>query len=66
MVYIVGVSLPLILFILIVALAFYLLGRSRGRNEAATIPQYFGPPAPPYHVQPQPQDHKPSESESKA
>ncbi|ESR42000.1 hypothetical protein CICLE_v10013303mg [Citrus x clementina] len=57
MVYIVEVSLPFILFILIVALAFYLLGRYRGRSQAARMPQYYGPPAPPYPVQPQ--DQKP-------
>ncbi|KAJ6362570.1 hypothetical protein OIU78_002883 [Salix suchowensis] len=32
------ISLPVILFILIVALAFYLLGRYRGRSEVARIP----------------------------
>lgn len=53
------VSLPLILlFILIVALAFYLLGRLRGRSEAARIPQYYGPPvpAPPSPTPPPPQE----------
>ncbi|KAL3715232.1 hypothetical protein ACJRO7_007034 [Eucalyptus globulus] len=46
--YIVVVSLPVILFILIVALAFYLIGRSRGRSETAGAPRIFGPPAPPF------------------
>ncbi|KAL5740795.1 hypothetical protein ACOSP7_029673 [Xanthoceras sorbifolium] len=57
MVYVVLVSLPLILFVLIVALAFYLLGRSRGRSEAARVPHFYGPPAPPA---PLPED-KPSQ-----
>ncbi|GKV05624.1 hypothetical protein SLEP1_g17611 [Rubroshorea leprosula] len=48
--FVVVVSLPLILFILIVALAFYLLGRARGRRGSA--PQYYGPPAPPFQPPP--------------
>lgn len=38
-----------ILLFLIAAIACYLLGRARGREEAAggRIPQYYGPPAPP-------------------
>ncbi|KAJ6922919.1 hypothetical protein NC652_016541 [Populus alba x Populus x berolinensis] len=59
--YVMIVSFPVILFILIVALAFYLLGRGRGRSEAARIPQYHGPPAPPFQFQPPPQE-KPSPS----
>ncbi|GMY14760.1 hypothetical protein FCV25MIE_09999 [Fagus crenata] len=47
--YIMVISLPVILFILIVALAFYLLGRAGGRSEAAR--QYHGPPAPPFQAQ---------------
>ncbi|KAK8553812.1 hypothetical protein V6N12_030795 [Hibiscus sabdariffa] len=39
------ISFPLILLVLILALAFYLLGRAQGRSERAA--QYFGPPAPP-------------------
>ncbi|POO01684.1 hypothetical protein TorRG33x02_024610 [Trema orientale] len=54
--YIVVVSLPLILFILIVALGFYLLGRARGRSDSAHVPQYYGPPAAPLQAQPPPQD----------
>ncbi|KAG2690144.1 hypothetical protein I3843_09G170200 [Carya illinoinensis] len=53
--YIVVISLPVILFILIVALAFYLLGRAQGRSQAARIPHY-GPPAPPLHAPSPPQD----------
>ncbi|GMY14759.1 hypothetical protein FCV25MIE_09998 [Fagus crenata] len=49
MVYFMVISLPVILFILIVALAFYLLGRARGRSEAAR--QYHGPSAPPFQAQ---------------
>ncbi|KAH7513196.1 hypothetical protein FEM48_Zijuj12G0170700 [Ziziphus jujuba var. spinosa] len=57
--FIVVVSLPLILFILILVLAFYLLGRSQGRREAS-VPQYYGPPAPPVQAHP-PQDKAPSQ-----
>ncbi|OAY42690.1 hypothetical protein MANES_08G008300v8 [Manihot esculenta] len=55
--YIIVVSLPLILFILILALACYLIGRNSGRREAARIPQYYGPPAP----APPPSVDKPSQ-----
>lgn len=48
------ISLPVILFILIVALAFYLLGRADGRREAVLV----GPPVPAPPFQPQ---EKPSE-----
>ncbi|XP_076944617.1 uncharacterized protein LOC143615366 [Bidens hawaiensis] len=48
--YIIVISLPLILLFLIAAIGCYLLGKSRGRAEA-TIPQQYGPPAPPYGVQ---------------
>ncbi|KAL8149892.1 hypothetical protein AgCh_006781 [Apium graveolens] len=44
--YVYVISFPAILFILIVAIACYLLGRARGRQEAATLPQYHGPPVP--------------------
>ncbi|KAH1078452.1 hypothetical protein AAZX31_19G167700 [Glycine max] len=43
------ISLPLILFILILALACYLLGRAKGRRQQ---PQQYGPPAPPPQAQP--------------
>ncbi|KAJ9181569.1 hypothetical protein P3X46_009686 [Hevea brasiliensis] len=60
--YVIVVSLPLILFIIILALACYLLGRNWGRRQAAAarIPQYYGPSAPPPRAQPPPMD-KPSE-----
>ncbi|KAI3474645.1 hypothetical protein Pfo_029830 [Paulownia fortunei] len=45
--YVVVVSLPVILFFLITAIACYLLGRARGREENVRLPQYYGPPAPP-------------------
>ncbi|KAE8099604.1 hypothetical protein FH972_017573 [Carpinus fangiana] len=55
--FIVVVSLPAILFILIVALAFYLLGRAWGRSQAAgRLPQYYGPPAPPVQAHSPPTD----------
>ncbi|XVF07893.1 hypothetical protein REPUB_Repub06bG0178400 [Reevesia pubescens] len=44
--YILVISFPLILLILILALAFYLLGRAQGRSERPP-PQFFGPPVPP-------------------
>ncbi|GMP85001.1 hypothetical protein CsSME_00038320 [Camellia sinensis var. sinensis] len=45
------ISLPVILLFLIVAIAAYLFGRARGRTEATGVPQYYGPPAPPFGVQ---------------
>ncbi|KAB2013538.1 hypothetical protein ERO13_D09G144800v2 [Gossypium hirsutum] len=39
------ISFPLLLLVLILALAFYLLGRAQGRRERPA--QYFGPPVPP-------------------
>ncbi|GFP83164.1 hypothetical protein PHJA_000459800 [Phtheirospermum japonicum] len=45
--YIVVVSLPVILFFFITAIACYLFGRARGRQENVRLPQYYGPPAPP-------------------
>ncbi|KAF5750401.1 hypothetical protein HS088_TW03G00737 [Tripterygium wilfordii] len=53
--YVLVISFPVILFFLIVALAFYLLGRARGRREAPSVPVYYGPPAPPF------QAHRPEE-----
>ncbi|XAR69111.1 hypothetical protein NMG60_11000582 [Bertholletia excelsa] len=44
--YVIVISLPVILLFLIVALACYLFGRSRGQSQAR-VPQYYGPPAPP-------------------
>uniref|UniRef100_A0A3Q7HWL1 Transmembrane protein n=1 Tax=Solanum lycopersicum TaxID=4081 RepID=A0A3Q7HWL1_SOLLC len=44
--FVIVISLPLILFILIAALACYLFGKSRGRREAAMVPPYYGPPPP--------------------
>lgn len=43
--YVLVISFPVILFLLIIAIACYLLGRARGRQQAA-IPQYYGPPVP--------------------
>ncbi|KAK7337074.1 hypothetical protein VNO77_17633 [Canavalia gladiata] len=50
--FVVVVSLPLILFILILALACYLLGRAKGRRQSSSYPQQYGPPAPPPQAQP--------------
>ncbi|KAH0635543.1 hypothetical protein KY289_035458 [Solanum tuberosum] len=44
--FVIVISLPLILIILISALACYLFGKSRGRREAALVPPYYGPPPP--------------------
>ncbi|KAL4371320.1 hypothetical protein AHAS_Ahas06G0154000 [Arachis hypogaea] len=49
--FVVVVSLPLILLILIVALACYLMGRAKGRQQACGYPQQYGPPAPPPQAQ---------------
>ncbi|KAJ0088742.1 hypothetical protein Patl1_32112 [Pistacia atlantica] len=67
--YVIVVSLPVILFILIVALAFYLLGRERGRSEVNRTQQHYGPPLPappPNQLQPptHPDEEKPSHSHS--
>ncbi|KAK1409786.1 hypothetical protein QVD17_36315 [Tagetes erecta] len=50
--YIIVISLPMVLLFLIAAIGCYLFGKNRGRREAS-IPQYYGPPAPapPYGVQ---------------
>ncbi|KAK7245122.1 hypothetical protein RIF29_39956 [Crotalaria pallida] len=48
---VVVVSLPLILFILALALACYMLGRAKGRRQAQ---QTYGSPAPPPLVQVKP------------
>lgn len=43
--YVVVISLPVILLFLITAIACYLLGRARGRQENLRLPQYnYGPP----------------------
>ncbi|KAM3217544.1 hypothetical protein BC332_23017 [Capsicum chinense] len=44
--YVIVISLPVILTILIAALACYLFGRARGRREATMVPPYYGPPPP--------------------
>ena len=49
--YVIFISLPMILLLFIIGIGCYLCGKHRGRNEA-TIPQYIGPRAPPYGVQP--------------
>ncbi|ESW34747.1 hypothetical protein PHAVU_001G177600 [Phaseolus vulgaris] len=47
--FVVVISLPLILFILILALVCYMLGRAKGRRQN---PQQYGPPVPPAQAQP--------------
>ncbi|PIM99130.1 hypothetical protein CDL12_28379 [Handroanthus impetiginosus] len=44
--YVIVISLPVILFFLITAIACYLFGRARGQKENARLPQYYGPPVP--------------------
>lgn len=46
--YIIVVSVPAVLIILIIALACCLIGREYGRRRAAWVPQNYGPTAPPY------------------
>ncbi|KAL6903484.1 hypothetical protein ACP4OV_004297 [Aristida adscensionis] len=46
------ISIPAILLVAILALGCYLLGRNRGRAEAAAAPPQFAPPAPPPALQP--------------
>nr|DAD28501.1 TPA_asm: hypothetical protein HUJ06_029969 [Nelumbo nucifera] len=56
--FVVVISLPVILFILILAIACYLLGRARGQTLARPAPpQYYGPP-PVLPVPPQAHDHE--------
>ncbi|KAK1265778.1 hypothetical protein QJS04_geneDACA015318 [Acorus gramineus] len=45
--YVMVISLPVILFLVILAIACYLIGRYRGRIESRRVPQYYGPPVPP-------------------
>ncbi|KAI4308552.1 hypothetical protein L6164_031611 [Bauhinia variegata] len=44
---VVVISLPLILFCLILGFGCYFFGKSRGRQEVRTNPQVYGVPAPP-------------------
>lgn len=46
------ISIPEILLLVLLALGCYLLGRKRGRAEAAAAPQQFAPPAPPPGLSP--------------
>ncbi|KAK9755588.1 hypothetical protein RND81_01G036700 [Saponaria officinalis] len=46
------IPLPIILLVLIIALAAYLIGRARGRSLAPRTVQHFGPPAPPFQGHP--------------
>ncbi|KAI3917085.1 hypothetical protein MKX01_003534 [Papaver californicum] len=56
--YVVVLSLPLILLVLVIALACYLVGRARGREETITaFPVVY--PAPPPPIQ-QAEDQDPS------
>ncbi|KAI3455863.1 hypothetical protein Pfo_012526 [Paulownia fortunei] len=57
-------SLPLILFSLLLGFGCYLFGRAKGRQEVYTNAQVFGSPAPPpgsvaadYHASSPPQTH---------
>ncbi|KAK6231615.1 hypothetical protein SCA6_001688 [Theobroma cacao] len=57
--YVLVITFPLILLVLILALAFYLLGRAQGRSERP--PQYLGPPGPPASASAPPTQGKSSE-----
>lgn len=58
--YVIVVSVPVILFIMIVAITCYLVGRNQGRRQAAATVSQYGPPAPPPPFQPPPpRDEKP-------
>ncbi|CAL5015906.1 unnamed protein product [Urochloa decumbens] len=50
------ISIPAIFLVILLALGCYLLGRNRGRAEAAAAaPQQFAPPAPPPGLPPKQQ-----------
>ncbi|KAI3436941.1 uncharacterized protein J3R85_005988 [Psidium guajava] len=54
---VVVISLPLILFCLLLGFGCYFLGRARGRKDVHTNPQVYGVPTPPpgtYASPPQP------------
>ncbi|KAI8556284.1 hypothetical protein RHMOL_Rhmol05G0240700 [Rhododendron molle] len=53
------ISLPVILLLLIIALACYIFGRAQARSQAARASQYYGPPAPCAPPQGAPQSHGP-------
>ncbi|GKU92716.1 hypothetical protein SLEP1_g6408 [Rubroshorea leprosula] len=44
---VVVISLPLILFCILLGVGCYFLGRARGRRDVFTNPQVFGMPTPP-------------------
>ncbi|XVE51725.1 hypothetical protein DITRI_Ditri02bG0064000 [Diplodiscus trichospermus] len=44
---VVVISLPLIIFCILLGVGCYFLGRSKGRQEIRTNPQIYGAPAPP-------------------
>ncbi|XP_068658733.1 uncharacterized protein [Aristolochia californica] len=46
------ISLPLILLVLLIGFGCYFLGRARGRHDIRTAPQAFGMPLPPPGAQP--------------
>ncbi|KMT06262.1 hypothetical protein BVRB_7g161870 [Beta vulgaris subsp. vulgaris] len=53
--FVIVISVPLILLVLIIVIAAYLLGRARGRSVPT---QYYGPPAPPFAGPPPPDQGK--------
>ncbi|CAL0307309.1 unnamed protein product [Lupinus luteus] len=46
------ISLPLIIFSLMLGLGCYLFGRARGRKDVQTNPQVYGMPTPPPFFKP--------------
>ncbi|XP_020234388.1 uncharacterized protein LOC109814382 [Cajanus cajan] len=56
---VVVISLPFIMFTILVCFGCYFLGRARGRKEVQTNPQVYGMPTPPPGASPSPPHFKP-------
>ena len=52
--YVLIIPLWMLLFVVIVGITVYLFVRARRRRQAAQIPMYYGPPAPPLQAQDKP------------
>ncbi|KAJ1415589.1 hypothetical protein SESBI_18020 [Sesbania bispinosa] len=67
---VVVISLPLIIFSLILGFGCYFLGKARGRREIQTNPQVYGMPTPPpgalnaFPSSPPPSHSKPSHADA--
>ncbi|XP_022777249.1 uncharacterized protein LOC111318643 [Durio zibethinus] len=51
---VVVISLPLIIFCILLGVGCYFLGRAKGRRDILTNPQIYGVPAPPPDATPPP------------